>query len=165
LVQIATCTRAIRLARDTGSGSNYNFYNYAHSILILMLWTIPAINLPILVVWVHNLAVQWLTPFSSHHNVLSIMPFILLVETLTSGKMVPRVTSRFRHVTGMFFFGIAAYAAMYGVTYAYMLHHLVNFAAAWLVTIHSSTSSWSLASLSTIFDSDVGEDRKLVKTP
>ena len=165
LVQIATCTRAIRLARDTGSGSNYNFYNYVHSILILMLWTIPAINLPILVVWVHNLAVQWLTPFSSHHNVLSIMPFILLVETLTSGKMVPRVTSRFRHVTGMFFFGIAAYAAMYGVTYAYMLHHLVNFAAAWLVTIHSSTNSWSLASLSTIFDGDVGEDRKLVKTP
>jgi GPI inositol-deacylase len=165
LVQIATCTRALRLARDTGSGTNYNFYNYAHSILILMLWTIPAINLPILVVWVHNLAVQWLTPFSSHHNVLSIMPFILLVETLTSGKMVPRVTNRFKHVTSILFFGIAVYAAMYGVTYAYMLHHLVNFAAAWLVAIHSSTSSWSLAGLTTIFDGEGGEDRKLVKTP
>jgi GPI inositol-deacylase len=130
-----------------------------------MLWTIPAINLPILVVWIHNLAVQWLTPFSSHHNVLSIMPFILLVETLTSGKMVPRVTTRFRHVTSICFFGIAVYAAVYGVTYAYILHHLVNFAAAWLVAVHSSTSSWSLAGLSAMFESDNSEDRKRGKTP
>ena len=59
-----------------------------------MLWVLP-INGPVLVVWVHNLAVHWLTPFSSHHNVLSIMPFILLVETLTGGKMVPRVSSKY----------------------------------------------------------------------
>jgi len=115
IVQIATCTRALRVAKETvsphlscdhpnlrhitdlrtqRSGTHYNFYNYAHSILILMLWVLP-INIPVLVVWVHNLAVHWLTPFSSHHNVLSIMPFILLVETLTGGGMIPRVTSRY----------------------------------------------------------------------
>lgn len=165
LVQIATCIRALRLALDSRSGINYNFYNYVHSILILMLWTIPAINLPILVVWVHNLAVQWLTPFSSHHNVLSIMPFILLVETLTSGKMVPRVTSRFRHVTSVIFFGTAMYAAVYGITYTYMLHHMVNFAVAWLVAIHSSTTSWTLAGLSVLFSGEDNEDRKRGKTP
>lgn len=164
LVQISTCTRALNIARETRSGVNYNFYNYAHSVLILMLWTIPAINLPILVVWVHNLAVQWLTPFSSHHNVLSIMPFILLVETLTSGKMVPQVTSRLRHVTSVCFFGIAIYAAVYGVTYAYILHHLVNIAAAWLVAVHSSGSSWSFERLGKLFDG-AEEDRKNGKTP
>jgi len=165
LVQIATCTRALRFAREARSNTNYNFYNYAHSILVLMLWILP-INLPILVVWVHNLAVHWLTPFSSHHNVLSIMPFILLVETLTSGKMVPRVTSRLRHLTSVFFFIIAVYAAIYGVTYAYMLHYLVNFVAAWLVAIHSSTNSWSLSGLSGIFESDSMEStRKRGKTP
>ena len=156
LVQIATCTRALRFAMEARSNTNFNFYNYAHSILILMLWILP-INLPILVVWVHNLAVQWLTPFSSHHNVLSIMPFILLVETLTSGKMVPRVTSRLRHLTSVFFFCIAIYAAVYGVTYAYMLHYLVNFVAAWLVAIHSSTSSWTLASISSVLEPEHGE--------
>ena len=113
IVQIATCTRALRFARETvslwimttnpfvfvsltsnqRSGAHYNFYNYSHSILVLMLWILP-INIPVLVVWVHNLAVHWLTPFSSHHNVLSIMPFILLVETMTSGRMIPRVTTR-----------------------------------------------------------------------
>lgn len=58
-----------------------------------MLWILP-INALVLLVWAHNLVVHWLMPFSSHHNVLSIMPFILLVETLTSGAMIPRVTNR-----------------------------------------------------------------------
>ncbi|TGO63189.1 hypothetical protein BOTNAR_0103g00070 [Botryotinia narcissicola] len=165
LVQIATCTRALRFAREARSNTNYNFYNYVHSILVLMLWILP-INLPILVVWIHNLAVHWLTPFSSHHNVLSIMPFILLVETLTSGKMVPRVTSRVRHVTSVLLFGIAIYAAVYGVTYAYMLHYLVNLVAAWLVAIHSSTSNWTLAGVTTMFDPESNENtRKRGKTP
>jgi glycosylphosphatidylinositol deacylase len=165
LVQIATCSRALRFATEAQSNANCNFYNYAHSILILMLWILP-INLPILVVWVHNLAVHWLTPFSSHHNVLSIMPFILLVETLTSGKMVPRVVSRLRHLTSVFFFCIAIYAAVYGVTYAYMLHYLVNFVAAWLVAIHWSTSPWTVTGLSSILDPEGGSsDRKRGKTP
>lgn len=94
IVQLATCTRALRSARDTRTAAHHNFYNYVHSILILMLWVLP-INIPVLIVWVHNLAVHWLTPFSSHHNVLSIMPYILLVETLTSGTMIPRVTTRY----------------------------------------------------------------------
>lgn len=166
LVQIATCTRASRLANDTRSAANYNFYNYAHSVFILMLWTIPAINLPILVVWVHNLAVQWLTPFSSHHNVLSVMPFILLVETLTSGKMVPRVTNRLRYVLPAFFYVTAIYAAVYGVTYVYMLHHLVNLAVSGLVVLHSSGGTWTMTAVAEMFESDGGaERRKRGKTP
>ena len=164
LVQIATCARALRFSGEARSNTNLNFSNYAHSILILMLWILP-INLPILVVWVHNLAVHWLTPFSSHHNVLSIMPFVLLVETLTSGMMVPRVTSRLRHLTSIFFFCIAIYAAVYGVTYAYMLHYLVNFVAAWLVAIHSSSSAWTFAGFSSIFESEGSGERKRGKTP
>ncbi|KAI9816181.1 MAG: GPI inositol deacylase [Pycnora praestabilis] len=147
IVQVATCTRALGIARETRSRTHFNFYNYAHSILVIMLWILP-INIPVLVVWIHNLAVHWLTPFSSHHNVLSVMPFILLVETLTSGKMIPRVTSRFRHLTNALFFFLAVYAGVYGVTYAYLLHHLVNLVAAWLVAIHISSSSFSLSGLS-----------------
>lgn len=74
--------------------AHINFANYAHSIFILMLWILP-INALVLLVWVHNLVVHWLMPFSSHHNVLSIMPFILLVETMTSGAMIPRVMTRY----------------------------------------------------------------------
>jgi len=134
-VQLATSVRAFRLAKESQLDTNYNFYNYAHSILILMLWILP-INLPVLVVWIRNLAVHWLTPFSSHHNILSIMPFILLVETLSTGRMVPRVQPGFSLFTNVFLFSIGAYAAVYGVTYAYVLHHLANILSAWLVAIH-----------------------------
>jgi glycosylphosphatidylinositol deacylase len=139
IVQVATCVRGFRLAKESQLDTNYNFYNYAHSILILMLWILP-INLPVLVVWVRNLAIQWFTPFSSHHNILSIMPFILLVETLSTGRMIPRVRSGLSFFTNAFLFAIGAYAAVYGVTYAYVLHHLANILCAWLVTIHFDVS-------------------------
>ena len=134
IVQLTTCTRALRYAQDSRSGPAMNFFNYTYSILILMLWVLP-INLPTLVVWIHNLAVHWLTPFSSHHNVLSIMPFILLVETLSSGVMVPQLR-RGRWATNMLFFVLAVYAALYGMTYAYRLHYIANIIALWLVVLH-----------------------------
>lgn len=93
IVQIATCIRALRVARDSSTGQSYNFYNYTHSMLVLMLWILP-INMPVLVVWIHNLAVHWLTPFSTHHNLLSILPYVLLVEMMSTGNMIPRITSR-----------------------------------------------------------------------
>jgi hypothetical protein len=163
LVQLTTTVRAQRIASELRSGANSNFYNYVHSILLLMLWILP-VNLPTLVVWVHNLAVQWFTPFSSHHNVLSIMPFIVLVETLTTGKMVPRVSSRFRHLTNILLFGISIYAAVYGVSYAYMLHYLVNLVAAWLVIVHCTSDSWPLSKISTLYDGNA-DCRKRGKEP
>ncbi|XXG99157.1 hypothetical protein Hte_005492 [Hypoxylon texense] len=164
LVQLSTAVRAHRFARDAPSPTSVNFSNYVHSIFLLMLWILP-INLPTLVVWVRNLAVHWFTPFSSHHNVLSILPFILLVETLTAGKMVPPVTSRLRHFTNIMLFGIAVYAAIYGVSHAYMLHYLVNLVAAWLVAVHSTSDSWTLAGLSSMLDSEPNEDHKQGKNP
>lgn len=165
LVQLSTCTRALRLVRETRSGAHYNFYNYSHSMLILMLWVLP-INIPVLLVWAHNLAVHWLTPFSSHHNVLSIMPYLILVETLTCGKMIPRVGSRARHITSVLFFILAIYAAVYGVTYAYALHHIVNLVCAWLVAVHFSSSEVSLQGLSQILDGvDEGDERGAKKRP
>ncbi|KAK8011316.1 hypothetical protein PG990_010281 [Apiospora arundinis] len=163
-VQLSTCVRALHFTREVPSPANSNFYNYVHSIFQLMLWVLP-INLPTLVVWIRNLAVQWFTPFSSHHNVLSILPFILLVETLTTGKMVPRVTSRFRHLASVLLFSIAIYAAVYGVSHAYMLHYLVNLVAAWLVAVHSTSDTWALAGLSSVLDSDATDVQKEGKTP
>ncbi|CAK7269252.1 GPI inositol deacylase [Sporothrix epigloea] len=165
LVQLATTVRALRMASDLRSTVNHNFYNYVHSVLILMLWILP-INLPILVVWVRNLAVHWLTPFSSHHNVLSIMPFIVLVETLTTGKMVPRVTTRLKHVASFLLFGLAIAASVYGVSYAYIIHHLVDVVVAWLVVLHTMSDSevWSGAVLTDLFENNT-TDRKQGKSP
>ena len=102
-----------------------------------MIWLLP-VNIPVLVVWVRNLQVAWLTPFSSHHNVLSIAPLILLVETVTSSQMIPRQNCYCRkyHINPLPH--TCTYAIFYGVMYAYLLHYLTNLVAAWLVLIHFS---------------------------
>ncbi|KAK5175490.1 GPI inositol deacylase [Saxophila tyrrhenica] len=145
MVQLMTSVRAVRAARDISSTQTYNLCNYTHATLLLMLWILP-LNLPTLVVWMHNLSVQWLTSFSTHHNLLCILPFILLVETQSTGNMVPRVTSRIRFLTNTLTFALALYAAIYGVTYAYRLHYIVNALCAWLFVLHCSDGgSLSLA--------------------
>ncbi|PGH28732.1 GPI inositol-deacylase [[Emmonsia] crescens] len=161
IVQLATCVQTLQYARETKSNSQYNFYNYVHSIFVLMLWILP-VNVLVFAVWVHNLAVHWWTPFSSHHNVLSIMPFILLVETLTNGNMIPRITSRLRHITSALFIILAVYAALYGVTYAYLLHHIANIVTAWLVGVHFTSSGFSLRNLNQALEgSGFGDDGPL----
>ncbi|PLB42691.1 GPI inositol-deacylase [Aspergillus candidus] len=143
IVQLATCVRAQWHAKETRSTSSYNFTNYTHSIFILMLWILP-INILVLLVWAHNLVVHWFMPFSSHHNVMSVMPFILLVEAMTTGTMIPRVTSRLKHITSIILFSIAIYSAVYGVSYAYLLHYLANILSAWLVGVYLFSSGFSI---------------------
>ncbi|KAL9063647.1 MAG: hypothetical protein Q9157_008145 [Trypethelium eluteriae] len=162
IVQFATSIRALRLLWETRAPANHNFFNYTHTMLVLMVWVLP-INLPVLVVWVHNLAVHWLTPFSSHHNILSVMPFILLVETLSTGRMIPRVTTRVRFVSNILLIILALYAAVYGVSYAYLLHHLVNVFSAWLFGLHIADSSFSFSGLSHILDERVEDGNNDIK--
>ncbi|KAI1352245.1 PGAP1-like protein-domain-containing protein [Xylaria sp. FL0043] len=166
LVQLFTNIRAHYVARRKDSLEHTNFKNYVHTIFLLMMWNLP-INLPTMVVWVRNLAIRWFTPFSSHHNVLSILPFILLVENLTAGRMIPPVTSRLRHLTNVLFFATAVYAAVYGVSYAYVLHYLVNLIAAWLVAVHSTADSWAIAGIKSLFveETSTTNSRKQNKKP
>ena len=102
----------------------------------MMIWIIP-INLPVFAVWLHNLSLRWLTPFSTHHNIIFIMPYLILVETLTAGRMIPRLTGTiWRYLTNTLFFVLAVFAAIYGVSYAYILHQFANIICAWLVVVH-----------------------------
>lgn len=160
IVQIATCVRALSLARETQAGENINFYNYIHSILVLMIWILP-INIPVLVVWMHNLAVHWLTPFSSHHNILSIMPFVLLVEIQSTGRMIPQMTTWTRHLNSVLFFGFAVYSAVYGITYAYVLHFIVNFVFVWLIIVHLKGHTFSLKGFTQAFDRQIDGVKKI----
>ena len=57
-----------------------------------------------------------------------------------------------RHVVNLLFIGVATYAALYGVMYAYFLHHVVNIVAAWLVVLHFSVTPFSLSTLTEMFD-------------
>lgn len=163
-IQLGTNVRALWSVRNVPSPSNTYFSNYAHSVFLLMFWVLP-INLPTLVVWIRNLSINWFTPFSTHHNLLSVLPFVILVETLTTGRMVPRVAGRLRHCTSLLLFSTAVYTAIYGVSYAYTIHNLVNLVAGWLVVVHSTTDPWSVSGLADIFDSRPTDHSKQRKKP
>lgn len=59
-----------------------------------------------------------------------------------------------RYITNLLFLFLAVYAAAYGVTYAYLLHQLVNVVSAWLVAIHFSGSDLSLSGLTRILEGE-----------
>jgi len=48
----------------------------------------------------------------------------------------PKLHALAHQATSVLFFAMAAYAAIYGVTYAYVLHHIVNVIAAWLMIVY-----------------------------
>jgi glycosylphosphatidylinositol deacylase len=83
------------------------------------------------------------------------MPFIFLVETMTSGSMVPRMANQVKWITNVLFFVLAVYAAVYGVTYAYRLHYLANIVALWLVILHFSVRpGFSINGIGSLFEAE-----------
>lgn len=62
-------------------------------------------------------------------------------------------------------FGVALYAAIYGVTYAYRLHHMVNALCAWLFLIHWNAGPLSPAKLAQYVPRTRAEGRNVKKRP
>lgn len=92
VVHLFSTIRSLLLAQaPTGPSTKmlWDRYHYNFVVLLVMLTLLP-MNAMILVVWVRNLAVGWLVPFSSDHNVLNIAGFLLCVESVHSGKMLKR---------------------------------------------------------------------------
>ncbi|BGP07129.1 GPI inositol deacylase [Rhodotorula toruloides] len=108
-------------------------YHYTFSILFVLVTLLP-INALILVVWVRNLAVGWLAPFSSDHNVLMVVGFLANVEALHSGKMLQRSAGgRYSPTITLLAFVIpATYSLLYGIRAAHRLYSLANLCFLWL---------------------------------
>ena len=65
----------------------------------------------------------------------------------------------------MMFFGLAVYAAVYGVTYAYLLHHIVNVIVAWLCLVHAVGSYGGIGKLRKALMGYRGTGRRAKKRP
>lgn len=129
---ISFFVQVIKVIRVVGK-KNANL-NYHMTILILMVWILP-INVPILVVFVHNLTISWTTPFSSHHNLLAIMPILLLVERHSSRETVMPAIKHTKVTYGLLAYFVA-YSMLYGVRHTFWLHHLFNVFACWLLVLY-----------------------------
>lgn len=103
-------------------------FHYHVTFLLLMAWVLP-VNVPVLVVFVKNLNINWTTPFSSHHNFMAVAPILALVqlhnhkpEIVPSGES-PKKTAVLVTILAY----LAFYALVYGVRHTFWLHHLFNF--------------------------------------
>jgi glycosylphosphatidylinositol deacylase len=70
-----------------GPSFNLNSHHRNMHILLLMTWLLPLVA-PVLAVWVRTLITAGFTvPFGGDHNFLNIVPFLLLVDARSSGRM------------------------------------------------------------------------------
>lgn len=141
MVELVSCIRLYGNRQAERSHHTTNIYNFNFSVLLLMICVLP-ISIPILVVWVRNLAVHWLTPFSTHHNILSVAPLILLVECLTSGTIAPPNDTWLEIVLNFVILAMAGLTILWGVMYTYLLHHFLNVLALVLFLYHHFASTF-----------------------
>lgn len=138
--------QAINCVKILWNKAPASLWNFHVSFLIIMLWVLP-INVPVLIVFVHNMALRWTTPFSSHHNFLAVAPILILTELfsffteyLPFGKFSitepqPQQDPLIHKITlGLLGYTIG-YSLVYGVRHTYWIHHLFNFWCGWLILI------------------------------
>lgn len=112
-----------------------NFKNFNLSFTILLLWLVP-VNVPVLIVWIHDISLKWKTPFSSHHNILAIFPVIALVQILNQGYMIPIPKRKVDIVTTKLLLGyFAVYSLLFGTRHLYFLHTLCNVLCFWFLIL------------------------------
>ncbi|GAA5974580.1 hypothetical protein JCM5350_001203 [Sporobolomyces pararoseus] len=122
----------------TVSNELWDQFQFAFSILFLLLSLLP-MNALILIVWVRNLAVGSFAPFSSDHQVFSILGFLAVVESVHSGKMLSRLStsSSLSRISSILAISIAAYSLLYGIRSAHRIYVLGNVLAGWLAFLTS----------------------------
>ncbi|QPG75875.1 hypothetical protein FOA43_003261 [Brettanomyces nanus] len=112
-----------------------NYKNFNFSLLLLMTWILP-INIPILMVWVHNFSLKWATPFSSHHNFLAVLPIVLLVQLGNAGYMFSKPSWKISVIgTKLLVAYVAIYALMFSTRHLFWLHHLFNLMCSWFLVL------------------------------
>lgn len=122
---------------DVSKKSNLieNYKNFNLSFTILMLWLVP-ISVPVLIVWIHDISLKWRTPFSSHHNILAILPIILLIQITNQGYMIPRPRGRANlFFTKFVLIYFAVYSVIFGTRHLYFLHSFFNALCAWFLIL------------------------------
>lgn len=113
--------------QETRQSSNFH-------ILLLLTWLLP-FAAPILVVWVRTLQTAGYTvPFDGDHNVLAILPWLLLGEAVASGRTFHKEQTRWRQLVSYALSGgISITALLLGPRFPYLVFEVATCFAAWLV--------------------------------
>ncbi|KAF9985591.1 GPI inositol deacylase, partial [Mortierella antarctica] len=138
LVHIVSCVRSLLFAQRANSSISqaaWDRYHYLISIFVLFFLLLPC-TLPVLMVWIRNLSVQWYEPFSSDHRLDYIAPFIFFVEAVTDGAMVPRTPEKgYAALTMGILNYIIVFLIMFGVRYSWQIFFMSRLWIVWLLIL------------------------------
>lgn len=126
---VVCCIIQMVVVAKLSLNGNKSVFNYNVAFLMVMIWVLP-INIPVLIVFAHNVSVDWTTPFSSHHNILALLPIMIIVGRHTNGNYLPKLERG--SLAQKVFFGytiyFTGYCFMYGIRHTFWIHHLFNLA-------------------------------------
>lgn len=113
--------------QETNQSANFH-------ILLLLTWLLP-FAAPILVVWIRTLQTAGYTvPFDGDHNILAILPWLLLGEAVASGRTFHREHTRWKRlVSYVLCGGISVTALLLGARFPYLVFEVATIFAGWLV--------------------------------
>jgi GPI inositol-deacylase len=102
-------------------------------LLLLLLWLLP-FAAPVLAVWIRTLQTAGLTvPFDGDHNILSILPWLLLGEAAASRYPLRPARDRRQAITTACILGaVPLIAVLLGPRYPFIVYEVVTVGAAWL---------------------------------
>ncbi|KAK9768014.1 GPI inositol deacylase [Basidiobolus ranarum] len=143
LVQLFSCVRTMLRAKISNKGKDssqalWDRYHYQSSMLMLMFTLLPY-NIPVLIVWIRNLAAHWFTQAPADHSLFAIAPIMVYVE-MTINKMLPRFSERLSNWTRYIVNMIVVVTLIYGVRFPYLVHYITNGFVLWLVGLYLSHS-------------------------
>ncbi|KAF9332810.1 GPI inositol deacylase [Podila minutissima] len=138
LVHIVSCVRSLLVAQATNSAKSqatWDRHHYLMSIFVMFFLLLPC-TLPVLMVWIRNLSVQWYEPFSSDHRLDYIAPFIFFVEAITDGAMVPRTPEKgYAAITVGILNSIILFLILFGVRYSWQIFFMSRIWIVWLLLL------------------------------
>ncbi|KAF9954642.1 GPI inositol deacylase [Mortierella alpina] len=138
LVHIVSCVRSLlfaQTAKSSISQAAWDRFHYLMSIFVMFFLLLPC-TLPVLMVWIRNLSVQWYEPFSSDHRLDYIAPFIFFVEAVTDGAMVPRTPEKgYAELTNGILNFIIVFLIMFGVRYSWQIFFMSRLWIMWLLIL------------------------------
>ncbi|KAF9576616.1 GPI inositol deacylase [Mortierella alpina] len=140
LVLISCGARALVVAQRAsaeGAQDAWVAYHFMMSLLVMYFVLLP-FSVPALMVWIRNFAVGWFASFETDHRVLSVAPFIALVEGLSNGNLP--IASRPSWMTVMYsrftvgiLNGITVYLLVFGVRYSWQFYFMSRMLVGWLL--------------------------------
>ncbi|KAG0214875.1 GPI inositol deacylase [Mortierella sp. NVP41] len=138
LVHIVSCVRSLLVAQASSTSkaqAAWDRHHFLMSIFVMFFLLLPC-TLPVLMVWIRNLSVQWYEPFSSDHRLDYIAPFIFFVEAVTDGAMVPRTPEKgYAAVTMGLLNYMIVFLIMYGVRYSWQIYFMSRIWILWILLL------------------------------